>query len=157
VYIGHGRIINVSSGLGKIGNLSPHYQALLIHDRAANLYRHLTAEEFQHNVIFKRDDQQMKEQPSGAYSISKACLCTWTWLLAMKVNREHPQADIRINAVDPGWVKTDMGGPRADRTIEQGIDTTIWLASAGVAPTEQDTELSRCTGLWFKDRRTREW
>jgi NAD(P)-dependent dehydrogenase (short-subunit alcohol dehydrogenase family) len=36
---------------------------------------------------------------------------------------------IVVNAIDPGWVKTDMGGSSAPRTPEQGADTAVWLAT----------------------------
>nr|WP_250124028.1 hypothetical protein [Chroococcidiopsis sp. CCMEE 29] len=34
-----------------------------------------------------------------------------------------------VNSVCPGWVKTDMGGSNAPRTLEQGVDTIVWLAT----------------------------
>jgi hypothetical protein len=31
--------------------------------------------------------------------------------------------------MSPGWVKSDMGGPHAPRTVGQGADTAVWLAT----------------------------
>jgi NAD(P)-dependent dehydrogenase (short-subunit alcohol dehydrogenase family) len=36
---------------------------------------------------------------------------------------------IAVNSVCPGWVRTDMGGPNASLSVEEGADTTVWLAS----------------------------
>ncbi|MEI9894090.1 MAG: hypothetical protein WDN28_09435 [Chthoniobacter sp.] len=33
-----------------------------------------------------------------------------------------------MNAVSPGWVRTDMGGATAPLSVEQGADTIVWLA-----------------------------
>lgn len=55
---------------------------------------------------------------------------------------------ISVHAVDPGWVKTDMGGPGATRTVEQGAETVVWLATA--APGDQ-------SGLFWRDRRVVPW
>jgi len=38
--------------------------------------------------------------------------------------------NVTINAVCPGWVKTDMGGASAPRSLEKGAETPIWLATA---------------------------
>ena len=60
------------------------------------------------------------EQPPGGYGPSKAALNALTRLFA----RELPQA--RVNAVDPGWVRTEMGGPGAPRSVEQGAASVLW-------------------------------
>jgi len=35
---------------------------------------------------------------------------------------------IAVNSMCPGWVRTDMGGPNAERDVAQGADTAVWLA-----------------------------
>jgi NAD(P)-dependent dehydrogenase (short-subunit alcohol dehydrogenase family) len=36
---------------------------------------------------------------------------------------------ILVNAACPGFVRTDMGGPGARRSVEEGADTPVWLAT----------------------------
>lgn len=62
---------------------------------------------------------------SAAYRISKTALNMVTNLFASEVNG----SDICVNSVSPGWVRTDMGGPHADRSLEQGIKGIIWAAT----------------------------
>lgn len=59
------------------------------------------------------------------YRISKTALNALTRILADEL--KHTQ--IKINSLCPGWVKTDMGGPHATLTVEQGADTIVWLAT----------------------------
>jgi NAD(P)-dependent dehydrogenase (short-subunit alcohol dehydrogenase family) len=75
-----------------------------------------------------------------SYCLSKLALNGATIMLAEAL---HPQK-IAVNAMCPGWVKTDMGGASAPRSPEQGADTAIWLA----------TEASRNeTGKFWRDRK----
>jgi NAD(P)-dependent dehydrogenase (short-subunit alcohol dehydrogenase family) len=62
---------------------------------------------------------------SGAYRLSKSLLNYLTGLAA----REVDGRDIKINAVCPGSVRTDMGGPDAPLSAEEGADTAVWLAT----------------------------
>jgi NAD(P)-dependent dehydrogenase (short-subunit alcohol dehydrogenase family) len=55
---------------------------------------------------------------------------------------------VLVNAVDPGWVRTDMGGKSAPRSVEQGADTAVWLATLPE---------SGPTGGFFRDRRGIPW
>jgi NAD(P)-dependent dehydrogenase (short-subunit alcohol dehydrogenase family) len=74
-----------------------------------------------------------------SYSLSKLALNGATIMLAQSLQSKN----IAINAMCPGWVKTDMGGTAAPRSPEQGADTAIWLA------TEADR---RETGKFWRDR-----
>jgi NAD(P)-dependent dehydrogenase (short-subunit alcohol dehydrogenase family) len=69
---------------------------------------------------------EMSSQGVGAYKISKLALNALTQLAATEAN-----GDIKINAVCPGWVSSDMGGPSAPRTPKQAAESILWLATVG--------------------------
>jgi NAD(P)-dependent dehydrogenase (short-subunit alcohol dehydrogenase family) len=79
-----------------------------------------------------------------AYRTSKTALNAITRVMA----EELKNSKIAVYAMCPGWVKTDMGGANAPRTVEQGADTAVWLALE--APAED-------TGLFFQDRKKMDW
>jgi NAD(P)-dependent dehydrogenase (short-subunit alcohol dehydrogenase family) len=81
---------------------------------------------------------------AGAYRTSKAAINALTRVIASEV-RGH---NIKVNTMSPGWVRTDMGGPSAPRSPEQGADTIIWLATL---PEDGPT------GGFFKDRESIPW
>jgi NAD(P)-dependent dehydrogenase (short-subunit alcohol dehydrogenase family) len=72
---------------------------------------------------------QLSESGRGtpAYRISKTALNSLTRTLAM----ELADANILVNSMCPGWVKSDMGGPNAPRTVAQGAQSAVWLATLG--------------------------
>jgi len=75
-----------------------------------------------------------------SYCLSKLALNGATIMLAQALRSN----EIAVNAMCPGWVRTDMGGATASRSPEQGADTAIWLA----------TEASRNeTGKFWRDRK----
>jgi NAD(P)-dependent dehydrogenase (short-subunit alcohol dehydrogenase family) len=59
-----------------------------------------------------------------AYRISKAALNAVTLILADELR----ELGISVNAVCPGWVKTDMGGKNAERPVEKGASGIVKLA-----------------------------
>jgi NAD(P)-dependent dehydrogenase (short-subunit alcohol dehydrogenase family) len=70
---------------------------------------------------------QLCEMSSGtpAYRVSKTALNALTRIVAA----EARPFGILVNSMSPGWVRTDMGGPDAPRTVAQGADTAVWLAT----------------------------
>ncbi len=60
-----------------------------------------------------------------SYAVSKAALNALTRMVADAAR----EANVLVNSVDPGWVRTQMGGPGAPRSIEQGVETIVWLAT----------------------------
>jgi NAD(P)-dependent dehydrogenase (short-subunit alcohol dehydrogenase family) len=60
-----------------------------------------------------------------AYSVSKTSLNAFTAMLASELKGTN----ILVNAVCPGWVRTDMGGSNATRSVEEGAATPVWLAT----------------------------
>jgi NAD(P)-dependent dehydrogenase (short-subunit alcohol dehydrogenase family) len=62
----------------------------------------------------------------AAYRISKAALNALTVVMARELEGEG----IRVNSMCPGWVCTDLGGPNAVKSVEEGADTAVWLATA---------------------------
>lgn len=79
-----------------------------------------------------------------AYRLSKVSLNALTVILADEVRG----TGILINAMCPGWVRTEMGGPNAPRSIEQGADTIIFLATLPAGGP---------SGGFFRDRKRISW
>ncbi|WP_425650585.1 SDR family oxidoreductase [Brevibacillus sp. SYSU BS000544] len=68
----------------------------------------------------------MSNQGSAAYKLSNLALNGLTRLVAAEIN-----SDIKINAVDPGWVSTEMGGPSAPISPQQAAESILWLVTIG--------------------------
>jgi NAD(P)-dependent dehydrogenase (short-subunit alcohol dehydrogenase family) len=86
-------------------------------------------------------------EPGGyvaSYRVSKVALNALTRIVAAEVNPR----EIKVNAVDPGWVRTDMGGRSAPRSVEQGAETIVWLATL---PHDGPS------GGFFRDKRPIPW
>ena len=68
---------------------------------------------------------QLSDMGGGraAYRVSKAGLNALTRVLAAE------EDGILTNSMCPGWVRTDMGGDNATRSVEEGADTAVWLAT----------------------------
>jgi NAD(P)-dependent dehydrogenase (short-subunit alcohol dehydrogenase family) len=79
----------------------------------------------------------------GAYRNSKTALNALTVIQSKELARDG----IKVNSMCPGWVKTDMGGPNATRTLDKGAETAVWLATADNIP----------SGKFYKDKKEIPW
>ena len=79
-----------------------------------------------------------------AYRFSKTALNSLTVCLAS----EFKSQGILINSVCPGWVRTDMGGSSAARSLEEGADTLVWAATLPEGGP---------SGGFFRDRKPIDW
>ena len=75
-----------------------------------------------------------------AYGVSKAALNA----LTIKLGAELRSTGILVNAVCPGWVRTDMGGASASRSPEKGAETIVWAA---------ELPAGGPTGKFFRDKK----
>jgi NAD(P)-dependent dehydrogenase (short-subunit alcohol dehydrogenase family) len=64
-------------------------------------------------------------------------------MLAFAVARLWPE--VASNAVDPGWIKTKLGGPGATDELPEGAETQVWLATSD--------EVATLTGRYLKRRK----
>jgi NAD(P)-dependent dehydrogenase (short-subunit alcohol dehydrogenase family) len=81
---------------------------------------------------------------SPGYRVSKTALNALTRILASELRG----SGILVNAVNPGWVQTDMGGSGATRSVEEGAEALVWAATL---------PNSGPTGGFFQDRRLVPW
>ncbi|HUK57075.1 MAG TPA: SDR family oxidoreductase [Nitrospiria bacterium] len=77
-----------------------------------------------------------------AYSISKAALNMMTVQFA-----EDLGGRVKVNSVCPGWVRTEMGGAGAPRSVEKGAESIVWLATDPKIP----------NGKFIRDRKEIAW
>ena len=89
---------------------------------------------------------QLSDMEGGrvAYRMSKTALNALTRVTAA----ETSAFGIKANAMCPGWVRTDMGGPDATRSVEEGAETAVWLAMLS-----EDGP----TGGYFRDKKPIPW
>ena len=97
-------------------------------------------------------DSPLRDDICPAYQTSKAALNALTLVFAKELSADG----IKVNSACPGWVMTDMGqeelpdyGDAArPKTVEEGVDTPVWLATL---PDDGPT------GGFFSNRQLRDW
>jgi len=99
------RVVMVTSGLGKLSA------------QPASLVKRLS-----NPKLSLAELERLAKEAPGGYGASKATLTAMAHLFADKLK---PRG-ILVNAISPGWVRTDMGGRGAPRSVEQGAASILW-------------------------------
>ncbi len=70
---------------------------------------------------------QLSDMNGGypGYRVSKTALNALTRVLS----QEEAGSGLLVNSMCPGWVRTEMGGSAAPRSVAEGADTAVWLAT----------------------------
>ncbi|GCD20866.1 short-chain dehydrogenase [Cellulomonas algicola] len=121
----------------QVNTVAP-YVLTALAPRPARLVYLTSGLEAQGRVTF--DDLQWSSRPwdgMQAYSDSKL----FDVVLAFAVARRWP--DVLATAVDPGWIKTKLGGPDAWDEVDDGAATQVWLATS-------DDAAARVSGVYLK-------
>jgi len=101
-----------------------------------NMYGPLRTSQTFLDLLYKSDESRIINVSSGmgafsemmgsyaVYRISKTALNSLTAVMSFDLNNA-----IKVVAVSPGWVQTDMGGASAPRTVEEGASGIVDLAT----------------------------
>jgi NAD(P)-dependent dehydrogenase (short-subunit alcohol dehydrogenase family) len=99
------RVVMVTSGLGGLSS------------QPASLVKQLSDPK-----LTLADIERLANEARGGYGASKATLNAMARLFA----KEFGPRGILVNAVSPGWARTDMGGAGAPRSVQQGAASVLW-------------------------------
>uniref|UniRef100_A0A8C5W2R8 Carbonyl reductase [NADPH] 1 n=1 Tax=Microcebus murinus TaxID=30608 RepID=A0A8C5W2R8_MICMU len=76
----------------------------------------------------KKGVHQKEGWPNTAYGVSKIGVTVLSRIQARKLSEQRKGDKILLNACCPGWVRTDMAGPKAPKSPEEGAETPVYLA-----------------------------
>uniref|UniRef100_UPI0034D30858 carbonyl reductase 1 like 2 isoform 2 n=1 Tax=Rattus norvegicus TaxID=10116 RepID=UPI0034D30858 len=123
-----GRVVNVSSGMSlrALKSCSPELQ---------QKFRSETITEEELVGLMNKFIEDAKKGvhakegwPNSAYGVTKIGVTVLSRIYARKLNEERREDKILLNACCPGWVRTDMTGPEATKSPEEGAETPVYLA-----------------------------
>jgi len=137
-----GKIIMVGSIAGSLNKLKN--EELKNGFKKATTYKELLdmGELFKKSVI--NDSVEKDGWCKNTYAVSKMIVNSYARVLALR--DEIKNNDISVYSAHPGWVKTDMAGPKAPLSIKEGAETEVFLIELpdGINPEYQGKYFDKC-------------
>ena len=137
-----GKIIMVGSIAGSLNRLKN--EELKNGFKKATTYKELLdmGELFKKSVI--NESVEKDGWCKNTYAVSKMIVNSYARVLALR--DEIKNNDISVYSAHPGWVKTDMAGPKAPLSIKEGAETEVFLIELpdGINPEYQGKYFDKC-------------
>ncbi|XP_055975609.1 carbonyl reductase [NADPH] 1-like [Sorex fumeus] len=123
-----GRVVNVSSmvSLRALKSCSPELQQKFRSNTITEEELVALMNKFVEDT--KNGTHQKEGWPNTAYGVTKIGVTVLSRIQARELTEQRKGAGILLNACCPGWVRTDMAGPKAPKSPEEGAVTPVYLA-----------------------------
>ncbi|XP_068931069.1 carbonyl reductase [NADPH] 1-like [Petaurus breviceps papuanus] len=123
-----GRVVNVSSiaSVLSLKKCSPELQQIFRSDTITEEELVGLMKKFVEDA--KKGVHEKEGWPNMAYGVSKVGVTVLSRIHARQLNEKRKADNILLNACCPGWVRTDMAGSKAPKSVEEGAETPVYLA-----------------------------
>jgi len=145
----NGRVVNVSSmaSASALGKCSAELQQVF---RSDSITEKQLCEQMEEFIKYSQQGTHAEHgYPNTAYGVSKIGVTVLTMIQARQLQKQEENT-ILVNCCCPGWVRTDMAGPKAPKTPDQGAETPVYLAMLPPGTTEPN-------GKFLSDKTVRPW
>ncbi|KAM9320698.1 carbonyl reductase [NADPH] 1-like [Gastrophryne carolinensis] len=124
----NGRVVNVSSVMSQraLAGCSPELKERFRSDTITEEELVKLMEKFVEDA--KNGDHQKKGWANTAYGVSKIGVTVLSRIQARQLRETRKGDGVILNACCPGWVRTDMAGPNATKSPDEGAETPVYLA-----------------------------
>ncbi|NXG14056.1 CBR1 reductase, partial [Grallaria varia] len=146
----YGRVVNVSSMVSSsaLGGCSQPLQQKFRSDTITEEELVQLMNKFVEDT--KKGVHNKEGWPNTAYGVSKIGVTVLSRIQARMLNEKRKGDHILLNACCPGWVRTDMAGPKATKSPDEGAETPVYLA---LLPSDADAP----HGQFVSNKTVRPW